>query len=216
MLKYLSLLLFAPLFASSGCFTGMDATIGVGYSTAKGILTLDDPAISYHLESDYGDGSVAVLGKISYGWEFCDCYFFGLGGYAQYNNLEIEHNSTNASFTSNHKNTVPVDLGIEGRFGLAYADDQMIYVGIGPDWIYSKEKVTSSRHGTQNTDKWVLGPRLTGGAEQRVCGRLVLKEELSYAWYEEQKQTLQFQGTSMSVKLKPRLASFIFSAGYLF
>lgn len=215
MLKYIFALLSAPLLAN-GCFTGFDATIGVGYSQAVQLISIDDPTASVAISTELSDGSVAVLGRVGYGWDFCQCAFFGIEGYAQYNNLEVVHDLRNPGGNYKHTHTFPVDLGVDARFGLAYRDTQMLYVAIGPDWIYLKERFEASRHSTAYDNTWLIGPRLAGGAEQRVCGKLILKEELSYAWYDEQKKLVGNPAAPVTYKLKPRLASFTFSAGYLF
>lgn len=200
------------------CFCGWDLTVGLGYSDFHDHVTVTTVVngpftASFAAEQDQGIGSVAVQGKTGLNMGFWNRWVFGAEVYAQYNNADIIFilSDSLGNFLETQME-LPVNFGVDIRLGYAYYRNQLLYVGIGPDWGQHKEIISN---GTRSEDfiKWVIAPRLVGGAEQRICGKLILKEEFSFAWYD---QYTVSHTRGISVQHDPRLSTFMVSAGYLF
>ena len=198
-------------------YTGFDINLGVGYSGLGVELDFQDPERSFSVKNEnVGASGAAVQGKFGGTYGFCNYWIIGLDAYGQYNSEEHKLYHTHSSHTGNHKISIDINLGVDARLGIVADPSNMFYITVGPDWGHLKHSFHSTHENTDfshSKNEFKLGVKVGIGAEQKFSSNWLIKEQFGYSFYQKTKHHHTDGATS---DIKPRLATMIFSLGYLF
>ncbi|MCP5469543.1 MAG: outer membrane beta-barrel protein [Chlamydiales bacterium] len=208
-LRLFFLLLPLPLLANGWCYRGLDVDLGIGASAYLPMYKMNSNSTWGTQES--GKAGFTAQGNVGANW-LCRCWLLGIEGFGQYNSAEVQGSSENQFHRIDRSMEMNWDVGVLGRGGF-YATPRMTYfVTVGADWGWNtlKEETQTT---SISVKKLHTGVRLGGGGEQFLWRNLILREDFAYTWFNEQNYT---RGDNTRASISPRLASFLFTLGWLF
>ena len=194
-------------------FEGFSVSAGAGYSG----VTLDTQRSGIKPRSDtrYGGDGVGVQLKAGYDYGFCDMGLVGLEVYGQYNSAETQNKffETTTSTTATQRTfSLPWNIGVDAKLGLAPNPDCLVFIFGGADWgYYDFHYVTT---GVNNRfERFKIGGAFGAGLQQMFGDHLFLKLTVDYRWYASEKITYS-NGEIQDIKA--RLATGVMTIGWLF